>query len=215
MKLSFTVLLAGLSIGVAAQAQDLLRNPDPEAFGADQTRPLLADRNQPQTFPTLEARDDDGGALDGATPGETLDQKSQDAGAQALFTALAAQNCRIARHEVGNRLGPLGFDPETVTDTLARLYVEGIASLDAQGVLTLPPSICPPDEMAPNPRDAVLAAFRDNGCTASEDQMQAAPGISDLSEQQLLAILGPMRDRGEIETGTLQATLSPELCQED
>ena len=57
--------------------------------------------------------------------------------------------------------------------------------------------------------------MRENGCTADETTLRAAAGVSDLSDAQLLAILGPMRERGEIETGTLTATLSPELCQED
>ena len=192
---------------------------DPDAAGFAEKRgnntSLLADRQAPASYPTLTAPDDDGGALDGAATSDTLAAKSDNAEAQALFTALAGMNCRIASSEVADRLGPLGFDPETVTATLATLYIEGAASLDWQGNLSLPAALCPPDTPAPSPRDRVIAAMRENGCTADETTLRAAAGVSDLSDAQLLAILGPMRERGEIETGTLTATLSPELCQED
>ena len=194
-----------------------LEDPDAAAFSdaRQNNNALLADRQAPDSYPTLDAVDDDGGALDGAATGETLGAKADDPQARALFTALAAQNCRIAARDVADTLGPQGFDPQTVTNTLATLYVEGAASLDAQGYLQLPAALCPPDRPAPSPRDTLIAAMRDNGCSADEATIRAAPGISDLSDAQLLAILGPMRERGEIETGTLSASLSQELCQED
>jgi len=209
-------LLACLLLSpLAAQAQSDLRDPDPSAFGSDQVRPLLADRQQPSAYPNLDAPDSEGGPINGADARDTKREAGRAREAQAIISAIADMNCRIAERDVADRLGPMGFDPETVTRTLSTLYIQGVAGMDAQGYLTLPAALCPPQTRTDSPRDTVLAAFRANNCTTTEDQMEAAPGISDLSEAQLLAILTHMRDRGEIETGTLQATLSPAICQED
>lgn len=212
MRISTLFLICTLAAPAAAQVASDFRDPDPRAL-LEGERPLLADRNDPNAYPTLATRGTN--AIDGANAAEALSTTSADSEARALFTALADMNCRISERDVAERLGPLGFEPGFVSETLATLYIQGVASLDAQGNLTLPASICPPDEPAPSPRDRVITALRDNGCSASEEQILASPGISGLTEPQLLAILGPMRDRGEVELGTLSATLSPELCRED
>lgn len=207
-------LAAVLGIAVTAgpsYAQSDLRDPDPAALA--ERSGTLGDRRSPQSYPTLEVSSS--GALDGADPADTLEEVKRDPDAQAIFTALAAQNCRIRASEVGAVLGPLGFDPETVNDILTVMIVQGAASSDARGVVSFPASVCPPDTPAQSPRDRVIAAFRANDCTLSEADLRDSDGVSDLSEAQLLAILSPMRDRGEIETGTLSATLAPDICQED
>lgn len=191
-----------------------LADPDPSAFDDAQARPLLADRQPPSDYPRLDARDSEGGPLDGAEVEEALKGIEENAEVGAIVATLARRDCRVAQDEVAQVFGREGFDPETVTRTLAALYVQGIASLDARGTLSLPASVCPPSTPTASPRDRVLAAFRDGGCDIEESALREL----DLPERQLRSIIAGMVEAGEVEIAEFSSTgrragLRPDLCE--
>ncbi|WP_102108183.1 hypothetical protein [Oceaniglobus roseus] len=131
---------------------------------------------------------------------------------EALYTVLAAHDCSIAPGRVADVFSPQGFTPEFVRSTLTELMLDGTASQNAAGVLSLPISLCPPEKPVPSPRDEVIARFRDNGCSFSNDDVPELLSSLDLSDAQLRAIVYPLHDAGDLTVSGHVATLSPALC---
>lgn len=185
---AFTLLLAG-----AAMAQGVPDRAPPDLGGT--------------------AFGDASGVLDGADPASTLQSARADEAKRAVLTVLARNGCRIAERDVERIFAPEGLTFEVVSGTLAELYLAGVAREDSEGALMVPASLCPPDRSAQTPKDRILAAFAANACTLTEQELRTMPGLSDLSEGQRNAVLGPMEEAGEVETGADGITLSEALCR--
>lgn len=181
---------------------------------AQEATPLIPDRAPPELGGTAFSRT--GGALDGAEPRQALAAATEDETRRAILTALVPRGCRIRESEVEAVFAPLGFSFEDVSKTFTDLLVSGALLEDSRGgELVIPASLCPPDQPAPSPKDRVIEAFRASGCVLSEEAFEADTVLSALSENQRQAILGPMAERGEIEIGDREATLSEALCRAD
>lgn len=172
----------------------------------------IDDRRAPSDYPSLEILQDQGGPLDGADPRAGLEAAQADAERQALFSALVPHGCRVAERDVERILAPEGFSFRFVSETLTTLVLDGVAKIDADGYLALPAGICPPADPAPTPRERVMSAFRDAGCTIDEAALEASVPIA---RPQLLAVIGPMIDAGDVTVADDTATLSPALCNAD
>ncbi|MBJ3763523.1 hypothetical protein ILP92_12275 [Maribius pontilimi] len=130
----------------------------------------------------------------------------------ALYTVLARQGCSVGPHEVADTFAPEGFTPEFVRDTLTGLLIDGTATEDAVGRLSVPPSLCPPDTAAATPKQQFLGEFAANDCALHASDLDAVMGRLGLSRAQLQAIATPLYDAGAIEVRGRRATLSDTLC---
>ncbi|KAF0674869.1 hypothetical protein [Profundibacterium mesophilum] len=130
----------------------------------------------------------------------------------ALLTVLAQNACSVAQPEVVEMFGPEGFTPGFVQETLSGWLVDGTASEDARGILSVPASICPPESPAPSPRDAMIEAFSGAECRLMRSELGQLTERTGLSEAQMRAIVEPMVASGTITISRSAATLDDALC---
>ena len=131
---------------------------------------------------------------------------------EALISVLADNDCSVSQPRVAGLFAPLGFTPQFVKDTLTAWIVDGVASEDARGVLSLPSDICPPETPAPTPYASILDRFRDNDCRMGADDIDATLSDLGLSEAQLRAVVTPLVQDGSIAIARSTATLQAPLC---
>ncbi len=131
----------------------------------------------------------------------------------ALWTVLSDHGCAVAPMEVADLFSPEGFRPEFVRDTLAALYLDGVASEDAEGRLGIPPTLCPPLEAKPSPKARVLATIRADACMTPEAELRAAH--ADLDDAQFEAIFAPLAEAGDLSIDGDFVRLTADACFAD
>jgi len=131
---------------------------------------------------------------------------------EALATVLARHGCMVAPGDTAAIFVSEGFTPGFVSAELTRLLVDGIATEDHLGRLSLPVSLCPPDAPAPTPRDLLLARAAASDCTIRRADLPGIEADLGLSEAQLRAILTPIVAAGGAEAGIASVRLAPDLC---
>lgn len=131
---------------------------------------------------------------------------------EALLTVLAGNSCSVAPQNVAGLFGPEGFTPGFVHETLSGWLVDGTASEDARGILSVPATLCPPETPAPSPRDRMIEAFTQTDCTLRNSDLRALSDSTGLTEAQMRAIVGPMVASGDITIDRSTATLGDALC---
>jgi|GEM_PF-6512185 len=132
---------------------------------------------------------------------------------EALFAVLAERGCSVGPQEVADTFGPEGFTPEFVRETLTGLLLDGTATEDAMGRLSVPPSLCPPEGTAMTPKDQLVAEFARNDCTLDARQVPDITAKTGLAEAQLQAIIQPLYDSGAVSVVGRRAILTDRLCR--
>lgn len=92
---------------------------------------------------------------------------------EALFTALAMNECAVTEDETAVVFGTQGFDPEFVRHELGQMVLDETAFLEAGYVLRVKADYCPPVSPAPTPAQSFRQAIIDNGCSIDEGEARA------------------------------------------
>ncbi len=120
-----------------------------------------------------------GGGPSGGAAGEVQDGAATP---EALFAALAKYGCRVAPRDAARLLAPMGFERDFVSRTITQLVLDGRASEDAQGVIHIAESLCPPGPGGSAAGDAPSTDILDGSEGASAGAVEArgaaAPGLA-------------------------------------
>ena len=93
----------------------------------------------------------------------------EDGRREALYTALAMNDCAVTEDETPEVFGSQGFDPEYVRHELGRMVLDEAAFLEGGYVLRVKAEHCPPADPVPTPAQSFRQAIVANGCSIGDD----------------------------------------------
>ena len=95
------------------------------------------------------------------------------AGREALYTALAMNECAVTEDQTSAVFGSQGFDPEYVRHELGRMLLDETAFLEGGRVLRVKADYCPPANPAPTPAQSFRQAIVENGCSMEDGEARS------------------------------------------
>jgi hypothetical protein len=103
-------------------------------------------------------------AVAGAQEGETR---------EALYTALAMNECSVTEDQTPAVFGAQGFDLEYVRHELGRMVLDETAFLEKGYILRVKAEYCPPVDPAPTPAQAFRQTIVAGGCSIDDADARA------------------------------------------